>query len=268
LLPEGRKLVLTLMTYFDESGKFKDHQVVSFGGVVGEASHMQPFYEEWHKCLFQNNLPVLTMKEALRHNRPLSEKNPALGAAARTEALLPFIRCIRKHLLAITGIALDVPAFRALPSHFHQLLGDDPFFTAFLRMLIEIVDMARDGDKLMMVCDDEEAMAEPMYKLYRRVKLIHPKSRDALRSLCFGDDEYMHALQAADCVSSIIRREADRRFFGTPYDYEGLFAEMTREPNRDQGEMIWACNIAFADRTMLTKLAEDTKKDKQENARQ
>ena len=258
--------MLTLMAYFDESGKFADHSVVAFGGVIGEASHMKPFFEEWHKCLFQSGLSVLTMKEALRHDRPLSKKTPALGLQARTEILIPFIRCIRKHLLAITGIAFDTKAFKELPSHYHQILGNDPFFSAFLRMLIEIVEMARDEDKFMLVCDDEEAMALPMYKLYRRVKVVHLKSREVLRSICFGDDEYMHALQAADCVSSIIRREADKRFFQTPYDYEPLFAEMTRQPDREAGEMIWACSIGFADKAQLENVAEDIKRDKEKNA--
>jgi hypothetical protein len=264
MLPERRNFVLTLMSYFDESGKFKDQRVVAFGGVIGIASHMDPFFEEWHKCLYQNGLPVLSMKQALRHDRPLSEKNPALGLRARIEALLPFILCIRKHLLAITGIALDTEAFRALPSHYHQILGSDPFFTAFLRTLIGVVDMALNDDKFMIVCDDEEAMALPMYKLYRRVKLVHPKSNDVLKSLCFGDDEYMYALQAADCVASIIRREADRKFFGTPDDYAELFAAMTKNPDRDAGEKIWACNIAFADKEMLTRTAESLRLEKME----
>jgi hypothetical protein len=260
-IPERRNFVLTLMSYFDESGKFKDQRVVAFGGVIGVATHMNPFFDEWHKCLYQNGLPVLSMKQALRHDRPLSEKKSALGATARVEALLPFIYCIRKHLLAITGIALDTEAFRNLPSHYHQLLGDDPFVTAFLRMLIEIVEMARKDDKFMLVCDDEEAMALPMYKLYRRVKLIHSRSNDVLKSLCFGDDEYMYALQAADCVASIMRREADRKFFGTSYDYGELFAAMTKNPDRSSEEKIWACNIAFADKEMLSKTAENLKQE-------
>ena len=76
----------------------------------------------------------------------------------------------------------------------------------------------------------------------------------------------MYALQAADCVSSIIRREADRKFFGTNYDYEELFAAMTKNPDRDKDEeMIWACNIAFADKAMLERTADNLKKEKESN---
>jgi hypothetical protein len=72
----------------------------------------------------------------------------------------------------------------------------------------------------------------------------------------------MHAVQAADCVASIIRREADRKFFGTPDDYAELFAAMTKNPDRDGGEKIWACNIAFADKEMLARTAESLRQDK------
>ncbi len=127
--------MVTITAVFDESGKFKDHAVISFGGVACPAAEIQAFSKEWARCLYVNGLESLTMKEALRHNRPLSEKNPALGIEARGDALLPFIACIRTHLQAIVGIALDVNAFSNLPSHYHQVLGNDPFFTAFLRVV-------------------------------------------------------------------------------------------------------------------------------------
>jgi hypothetical protein len=254
--------MLTVASYFDESGKFKDHAVVTFGGVACNAANMSPFFEEWARCLYVNGLPTLTMKEALRHRYPLSEKNPALGAEARTEALLPFIAAIRKHLWIISGIALDVAAFNGMPSHYHELFGKDPFFTAFLRQLLEILEITHAEDKLTMICDDEEQMALPMYKLYRRVKLIHPEARNKLKALTFGDDEWMHGLQAADLVSSIIRMEAGKRFLKTPYDYEKLFAELTKQPNRDAGESIWGCTIGFIDRKMLDGLVEAMKKEK------
>lgn len=235
---------------------------MTFGGVGCSATDMNPFWEEWHRCLYVNGLRTLTMKRALRHSVPLSDKNPALGAGARTEALLPFVAAVRRHLWIISAIALDVTAFKNLPSHYHQILGDDPFFTAFLRMLLEIMELTHHEDKLSMICDDEEEMALPMYKLYRRVKLIHPDARAKLKALTFGDDEWMHGLQAADLVSSIVRLEAGKRFSQMAYDYERLFSELTKPPNRDAGDKIWACTIGFADRAMLERVAEGFKEEK------
>lgn len=265
VLPDGREFMVTISAFFDESGKFKDHTVVTFGGIASPAAGFNPFGVEWEGYLYMNGLKWLTMKEALNANRPLSEKNPALGFEARVEALLPFIGCVRKHLQVIVGIALDVDAFKKLPSHYHQFLGDDPFFTAFLRTLIEVLDLTHPDDKLTVICDDDEQMALPMYKLYRRVKLVDPDARNKLKGLCFADDEYLFALQAADMISSLIRREADKKFFKTPYDYERLFSALTAQP-RPSEEKIWGCNISFADKQMLEQFAEDLKNAKKPDA--
>lgn len=267
LMPSGVKLMVTITAAFDESGKFKDHTVVAFGGVACPAIEVQSFSTGWARCLYINGLESLTMKEALRHNRPLSEKNPALGLDARIEALLPFISCIRTHLQAIVGIALDVKAFTNLPSHYHQILGNDPFFTAFLRTVTEVVELTSPDDKITFICDDEEQMAEPMYKLYRRVKLVYPGARDKLKGLCFADDEYLFLLQASDLISSLIRREGGKKFLQEEYDYRRLFEEMVKQPN-PATEKVWACNIAFADKAMLERCAESMKNVKRENEAQ
>ncbi len=264
LMPSGVEFMVTITAVFDESGKFKDHDVVSFGGIACPAVEVKAFSEEWHRCLHATGLQSLTMKEALRHNRPLSDKNPALGIAARTEALLPFIAAIRTRLQAIVGIALDVKAFTNLPSHYHQMLGSDPFFTAFLRTVSEVLELTSPDDKITLICDDEEQMAEPMYKLYRRVKLVDPDARNKLKGICFADDEYLFLLQAADFISSLIRREGGRKFFQEASDYEALFTAMVKQPDRAT-EKVWACNIAFADRPMLERCAESMKKVKRSN---
>lgn len=264
ILPDGTEFMVTINAFFDESGKFKDHTVVTFGGIASPAAEINPFAEDWGRYLYMNGLKYLTMKEALNANRPLSEKNPALGFDARAEALLPFIGCVRKHLQVIVGTALDVDAFTKLPSHYHQFLGNDPFFTAFLRTLIEVLGLTHPDDKLTVICDDDEQMAPPMYKLYRRVKLVDSDARNKLKGLCFADDEYLFALQAADMISSLIRREADKRFFNTPYDYERLFIALTAQP-RPSEEKIWGCNISFADKQTLEQLAEDLKNAKKPN---
>lgn len=247
--------MLSIASYFDESGKFKDHTVVSFGGVAVPADQQDAFHQEWERLLLLNGLEALTAKQALRHKYPLSDDNPVLGAEERAKAITPFISAIRKHFWIIKCVAVDVSAFSSLPSRYHQILGDDPFFTAFLRMLLEIIKSTHPEDKLMMVCDDEEQMAEPMYKLYRRVKIVYPEARDKLKSITFGDDEWMYALQAADLVSSLVRLEAAKRFSGTAYDYEGLFAEITKKP--DSTEKICACGIGFLDRPMLENMAKN-----------
>jgi hypothetical protein len=78
----------TIAACFDESGKFKDHKVVSIGCVGGYVERFDgDFGHEWESLLNRYGLRVLSGKESLNHRRPLSKKAPCLGVAERTEAL-------------------------------------------------------------------------------------------------------------------------------------------------------------------------------------
>jgi len=248
--------MLTISTFFDESGKFKDHDVVSFGGVVSPSTHFAgPFATDWARCLDANGLETLTMKEALHAERPLSVKNPAIGVERRIAALIPFIDCIRKHLMVMTGLAIDAPAYMELPSHYHRAMGDNPCFMAFTRALLGVLEVTDTEDKISLICDDEEQTALPMYQLFRRVKILYPEARDKLRAITFADDRWSFGLQAADLVVSLVRQEAAKKFFGTDYDYSLLFSALIN-PRPKDGDTFWLIQFGFCDALMLKGLGD------------
>jgi hypothetical protein len=188
---------------------------------------------------------------------PLSEKNPALGTDKRIAALLPFVGCVRKHLEVVTGVAIDVAAFKGLPSHYFQIFGDDPFYTAFLRAVLDVLGLVDEREKVSLICDDEEQMALPMYKLYRRVKLVDPQAHEKLAAISFADDRFLFGLQAADLLAWLLRRESGKMFHGTHYEYEPVFDAMTIPPQ--DGENIWRVGFAFCDEEKLKSVAEGLK---------
>jgi len=250
---------MTISAFFDESGKFKDQDVVTFCGVAAPALQFQQhFADDWLRCLNTAGIFALTAKEAFNPRRPFSEKNPALGIEDRIKALLPFLTCIRKHIHIVTGIAIDVKAFKRLPPHYYRLLGDNPHFTAFLRVILKIIELSAGGHHVSLVCDDEEEMALPMYKLYRRVKIVNPSAREQLRAITFADDRFSFGLQAADLIASIMRLEAGKRFFGKPYDYARLFSAISSVPKEQ--EIICECSMAFCGHDELTRLADGLNK--------
>lgn len=151
-------------------------------------------------------------------------------------------------------VSIDAEAFRNLPSHYFKVLGDDPFFTAFLRAVLDAVNLVPEGDRLTMICDDEEQMALPMYRLYRRIKIVQPEIRDKLAAICFADDRYLFALQAADLVASLVRRESGKTFHNSTYDYGNLFAALIEPPN--PSERISSVGFAFCDKTKLLAVAD------------
>jgi Protein of unknown function (DUF3800) len=244
----------TVTVFFDESGKFKDHKVISFGGVVAYNENFIDFANEWGRLLYRNGLPALSAKNVLNARRPLSRKNRRVGIKERIEDLAPFVACIRKHLQVIIGVTVDVRAFKKLPAHFFQTYGADPVFVAFARSMLEVIGFTPERDKVSFVCDDEEEVAVHVFRLYRRVKRIFPRARNKLVAITFADDKSLFALQAADLVSSIMRLEAGRRMLRAKYDYLPLFKALSKSPERN--EKLWNVQIAFGDKRMLTDLCD------------
>jgi hypothetical protein len=263
---EPRELIMavkgsSVSVFFDESGKFKDHKIVSFGGVAAYNEHFIPFAEEWGRLLHRNGLKSLSAKAVLNHRRPLSQKNRRVGIKERIEDLIPFISCIRRHLQVITTVTIDVRAFKKLPSHFFQTFGNDPVFIAFARAMLEVVGFTPDNDKIIFVCDDEEETALPFYKLYRRVKTFWPEAKNKLVGMSFADDKYLFALQAADLIAALMRLEAGRRLARVRYDYLPLSKAIMRKPDRT--EQMWTVGVAFGNRAMLINLAESLKAERE-----
>ena len=247
-----------ISAFLDESGKFKDHPVVSLCAIVSATAHFNAFADEWGSCLEIAGLEVISAKKVLNANRPLSHKLPALGIDKRVDALIPFIACIRKHLAFITGVAIDVAGFKGLPSHYHRIFGTDPFYTAFARTVPRIAELTPKGGKISLICDDEEQTALPMYKFYRRLKLIDSDARDKLAAISFADDSVLFGIQAADLVASVMRFEAHKNFFGTEYDYRKLHEAITKQPSGD--EQIHLVEYAFCDEQMLRRTADGLRK--------
>lgn len=239
----------TVTAFFDESGKFKDHEVIAFGGVADYNENFGAFANEWNRLLFRNGLQSLSVKTAFNARRPLSRKNNRTGIKERIEDLAPFIACIRNHLQVIVGVTIDVPTFKKMPSHFFQSYGSDPVFVAFTRSLLEVMGFTPDGDKVSFVCDDDEQMAWHMFRLYRRVKNVFPGAKSKMSAITFADDRSLFALQAADLVSGLMRLEADRKWRRIQYDYLPLFKAIRKLP--EKGEKLWNVLIAFGDKPAL-----------------
>lgn len=254
VLGTGGGLMMTLQTFLDESGKFHNNRIVSFGGMWGPTPSFPAFNQEWHYLLHNAGLEVLEMKRALNSQVPLSATNPALGTENRMQALYPFVACVRKHMPEIVGIAIDVAAFKSLVGDLHKkMFGDDPFYTAFARMVLHILSHTGPEVKAHLICDDEEAIALGMYDLYRKVRNKIPGAREGFQALTFADDRWSMGLQAADMIASLMRQEADRLFFRKEYVYQPLFNAMAAEPK--PYEAFKVCGVCFIDEDKLLSLA-------------
>lgn len=239
--------------YFDESGKFKDHEVISFCGLCSPASRVQEFEEDWKQLLRSSEIPALSMKRALRRTRRLSPCIDAQSAAERTEVLKPFALCIRKHFEIGVAIAIDVPAYARMSTLAKKKIGgsDDPFYMAFLCGVMAPSKRLRDEDRLSIICDDDEGTALHCYKAYRTVKKKETFLHSKLSALTFADDEIFVPLQGADMFASLVRLEARRRFRHEYYEYLSLFQELTH-PGSVPSDIKWVLGFFNKDKMEYT----------------
>lgn len=217
--------------YFDESGKFKDHQVISLCGLCAPASRVQEFEEEWKQLLRSSGINSLSMKRALRRTRRLSNCIDEQTAQERTEVLKPFASCIRKYFEIGVAIAVDVEAYHKLSVAAKKKVGgsDDPFYMAFLCAVMAPSKRLREEDHVSITCDDDQETAWNCYKAYRAVKKHESLLHNRLVALTFANDEKFVPLQAADMLASLVRLEARRRFRREYYEWVPLFDELTRQ---------------------------------------
>jgi hypothetical protein len=224
--------MVSIYSYFDESGKFQDHSAVSFGGVCGSIGQVGAFEKKWQALLTSYGMDSLSMKRALRHQIPLGRRIEALGATERAKALLQFVDCAKQDCALILGLAIDVQAFGSMSAQAHKQLTSDPYYASFASNIIEVMLYFGKGNHaispaISVVCDDDEATAEATLRLYRKLKLIYDRKR--FTSISFADDDVYPSLQAADMVSSLIRMEARRVFFSENYQYRSLYERLAED---------------------------------------
>jgi hypothetical protein len=230
---DAEEFVAILSCYFDESGKFHDAEIVSFCGFATPIADLDQFNKDWMYWVRKNGLIGLSMKDVLNHKRPLSERNKSTGLQKRIETLTPFVECIRDHFELGVGMAVDVGAFKALPSHVRKILGNDTHYTAFERAMHEIsAHLLPPSYQASIIVDDEEKYAVECYKLLCRMKRARPEVRTKIVSIAFADDQYYPALQAADMLSSLTRMKAKQKFHGASFEYEGFYKILVEDSSK------------------------------------
>lgn len=243
-----------LSAYFDESGKPGDHPVVTFCGVCGPRARLSHFSENWEGILRHYQLQELHMTQAGNSAIVLSSRIPAQTLSERISVLKPFADCINESLEVGLLQAWDVEGFNNLSPKAKSGLGNpkDPYYTAFARALIELEHYVQDDNYLSLICDDDEETAWKCYQHYRAIRIAHEDIRKKTVSLAFANSKAFPALQAADMVSWLARREARLKFYDDAFPMRELL-EYLIEPQK-AGKMQWL--KMFADRQTIKNLSD------------
>jgi len=242
-----------IYAYFDESGKHVDHPVVTFCGVCAPKLSVEGFDNAWNELLRQYQLRALHMVKVLR-TKKFTPNTPAVTNRERIEALKPFADCINEHFELGLIEAWDVKGFKSISKNARAKLGnpDDPYYIAFTRGILELLNHFGEEHILTLVCDDDQQTAWDCYRHFRGVTRVHDLARKRIAALCFANDEHFPALQAADMIAFLARLEAKYRFYGIRYSYHELLHYLTRD--EPTGRMKW--RAGFFDETQLKGLSQ------------
>ena len=147
---------------------------------------------------------------------------------------MPFIECIRRHFEVITAAAVNVEQFQQSPENVRRILGPNPHYSSFTVSMMLMISFVKDTDSLSVICDDEEETAPKVYKLYRTLRLNYSDVKQRIAALAFADDEVFRGVQAADMVSSLIRRNAALHFHNERFEYADLYKALCAPISEDK----------------------------------
>lgn len=224
--------------YFDESGKQSDHPLIAIGCVFAPPGKIEQFNAEWIALLRQSGLSDFHMVRAREHFRSWGNI-PKQTIDQRIEEIKPFADCIGENLELGLIQAWDVKGFKAIPSEFIAKVGNmrDPYYLAFVRALMELIDYVQEGDALSLICDHDIETAWECYRHYQGVRKAYDEVRKKTVSISFANDKHFPALQAADLVAWLTRHEARSQFYKMRNDWAPLFSWMVRD--RGLGKIRW-----------------------------
>jgi hypothetical protein len=241
-----------LHSFFDESGKFQDHEVVASCGFGASESQLRDFDKQWDNQLRRIGMDALHWVKARRNGKTLGSNIGPQTLKERINELKPFADCINDYLGIGISCVFEVTGYTSFAQESKQLLGgvDNPFYIQFLRTVLLLAEYAKPDENVAMTCDEDEETAWNSYRLYRRVKELDPRAGKRLKAITFADDENFPALQAADMLSFLCREQAQLQWHGIHYEYEEFFRYLTDE--RGTSSVKW--KVAFKDKEDLSKL--------------
>lgn len=255
-------------SFFDESGKYQDHNIVALCGFGASPSQLKAFDEQWENQLRRTGMDALHWVKARRNGKALSRKIGPQKLKDRINELKPFADCINDYLGLGVASAFAVTGYTSFAPESKQLLGgsDNPFYVQFLHIVGLLANYAKANESITMTCDEDEETAWNCYRLYRRVKELEPKSGKRLAAITFANDLYFPALQAADMLSFLCREQARFQFDGIRYEYQEFFRYLT--DSRGTSSVEW--QVIFKnneDLKQLETLLAKTRRQKEKNAK-
>lgn len=248
--------------YCDESGKYRKNPVITVSGIGATKPHLDTFFDDWTALLRSYELgDELHMSRVSQLSQACGPKMPSgQSIDERIGALIPFADCINHHFEIGLIQAWDIKGYNHLSLEAKRNLGGshDPYQLAFVRGLLGIAHYIGEDGRFSVIADDDDQTAWDTYIHYRAISAAIPELAKQLAALTFAKSQYFPALQAADMVAFLSRREASARFYGKTNEFKPLLDYLATDPSPSAGIMRWF--TLFADEAQLINFANDMNK--------
>ena len=194
--------VTPVLACFDESGKFRDTEMTTFGGVMIRRTD---FCHSWRQQLQEYSLPYTSMKDAMSFSGPFKPwGDMADGKLKRDELIRRFGKLLLESGVIRTHSTIPSVEFNTLSRADKKSLGGDPQYACFQACIMGLLTQFPDA-QIHILCDLSTQYSEKCLKLYHKLREREPLVKDRTSGICFGDDEVHSGLQAADMVTYCAR---------------------------------------------------------------
>jgi hypothetical protein len=235
---------MAILHFFcDESGKYRKNPLVAVSGLGAAPGRLIPFSDDWRALLRSYEIGdelhmsrIADLTQACGHRMPSGQT-----LNERIETLKPFADCINRHMEIGFMQAWDVKGYNRLSLDVKKALGGspNPHHLIFVRSLLAIMQYAGPEGRVSIIVDDDELTSWDTYVHYRSIAKALPEIAPQIAALTFAKSQHFPALQAADMVAFLVRKEASARFYGTVNEFKELLDYMAQNPPLTVGLMRW-----------------------------
>jgi len=218
--------------FFDESGKFHDHDFICIAGYIAEDPNWDAFCKQWQSLLKKHRLQTIHMTDLMA----LKGEYKGLGWSEenKVSVVKDFIGAIRDNVLAGFAVGLDAKYYRSMMKETKKRFQPQVFcFARLIKLLMNRLNAWGWTEPISSVFDDCRQYSMKCYSALCDIKEKHGEVRKLIASITFADDEVFYPLQAADLLAYATRQE--QRMGDGAWSEGSIFYDLLREEKSGYG---------------------------------
>ena len=210
--------VMMFHGYFDESGKWRDKDDISFCGWVSRADVWEEFSKPWTDLLSEIGIDYLHSSEFIGLSGVYAPLRSRIKLEETSDILIRFAKIISGSVAIGYASALDAKHFRTMSSAFKKRMGDPHYlvFKMVMNQVMQDISLINDLNNSIdiragIICDQDPGTSNHCLTWFNKFRQFNDKARRCLSGICFADATGAIPLQAADLLAFAIRKEVERR---------------------------------------------------------